>query len=621
MGTLSWYWHRARAMTPAEVGLHARKRLRQLTDSRRTWDSTRPDFECTGAFPRLPRPEDAPAGLREALRRDAEDILSGRWKAFGHLDLKVNDPPRWHRDYLAGQDLATSDSGFHLDHRELPEGADVKLIWELSRWPQLVRLAMASYVLGDETARHKCTGWLEDWVAHNPAYRGWNWTSALEVGIRLVQFTWMDALLSHSAPAVVEERLRRLRQVILPPHVRYAWRYRSFGSSANNHLLGELAGCVLATARCPRLAELAVPLPKLQACWEREVLAQFAEDGGNREQALNYHLFSFELCWQTLKALEASGRQVSGSVRERLARACQFFGDVQVSSDPWDYGDSDNAFVTPFFAGDAVEEWHRWLVDPGSSTAIKYWVGEPPGPQVTAAGAWRTYSDTGVAVLNLDPLWVRWDLSPLGYLSTAAHGHLDALHLSLWLGGVALVVDPGTGACYADRELRVWLSSGPAHNGPRPEGVESPRRMGPFLWAGHHARPKFQATGLVGAAELDLGGTRIWRRISAMDGGGCEVEDDCFRRDGRSAPFTVRWQFAPGSLVRELDERRFSVARAGAAITVQVGHNWAATALGVGIVSPAFRKACPAPFLELTARPSGDQRSHFRTTFLACSPT
>src|SRR6185312_7146055 len=103
--------------------------------------------------------EDAPAVFREALRRDVREILAGRWKVFGHLDLKVDDPPRWHRDYLAGQDLATSESGFKLDHRELPQGADVRLIWELSRWHQLVRLAMASYVLEDETARHKCVEW------------------------------------------------------------------------------------------------------------------------------------------------------------------------------------------------------------------------------------------------------------------------------------------------------------------------------------------------------------------------------------------------------------------------------------------------------------------------------
>ena len=34
----------------------------------------------------------------------------------------------------------------------------------------------------------------------------------------------------------------------------------------------------------------------------------------------------------------------------------------------------------------------------------------------------------------------------LGYLSTAAHGHLDALHLSIWYRGIAFVIDPSTGA-------------------------------------------------------------------------------------------------------------------------------------------------------------------------------
>jgi hypothetical protein len=70
-----------------------------------------------------------------------------------------------------------------------------------------------------------------------------------------------------------------------------------------------------------------------------------------------------------------------------------------------------------------------------------------------------------------------------------------------------------------------------------------------------------------------------------------------------------------------LEERKFLVDRAGAAITIQVGHNWAATTLGEGIVSPAFRKASPAPFLELKAQPTGNEHGHFRTTFLACAPT
>src|SRR4051794_35366682 len=98
---LSWHWHRMRAMTLEEVCLRAQLRLRQRTDSGRTWESPRVALEGIGAFPRLPSAEDAPPELREALSRDAQKILAGNWKAFGHLDLQIDDPPKWHHDYLA----------------------------------------------------------------------------------------------------------------------------------------------------------------------------------------------------------------------------------------------------------------------------------------------------------------------------------------------------------------------------------------------------------------------------------------------------------------------------------------------------------------------------------------
>ena len=96
-----------------------------------------------------------------------------------------------------------------------------------------------------------------------------------------------------------------------------------------------------------------------------------------------------------------------------------------------------------------------------------------------------------------DRRWtLRWDVSPLGYLSTAAHGHLDALHLSLWLDGVAMVVDPGTGCYFVDPDLRAWLASASAHNGPDPVRPDClPRRRGPFLWAPPHPRPLLEGLG------------------------------------------------------------------------------------------------------------------------------
>ena len=73
-----------------------------------------------------------------------------------------------------------------------------------------------------------------------------------------------------------------------------------------------------------------------------------------------------------------AGRKISPEVDERLRRAAQFFVDVQVPSDPWDYGDSDSAFVTPLFADDrkVVAEWHEWFrASPAKAQALEYWMG------------------------------------------------------------------------------------------------------------------------------------------------------------------------------------------------------------------------------------------------------
>ncbi len=645
MPTLSWYWHRVRAMSPSEMALHARKAIRQASDIRREWTPPALGLEPIGGFPKLPRPEDAPLQLRETLERDLDAILAGRWKVFDGLELTVDDPPRWHCDYTVMVDLDTRKPAFKLDYRKLPKGGDIKLIWEISRWSQLVRLGMAAHVLDSQLARDKCTEWLEDWVEHNPPYHGWNWTSALEAGIRLIQFTWLDALLSGpprpnrgAVAATDEQRLVRLRKAILPAHLRFVWRYRSFGSSANNHLLGELTGCILAMVRWPDLQGTVTTLDHLQECWEQEVLKQFAPDGGNREQALNYHLFSFELCWQSLKALEWAHREVARPVRERLGLAAAFYRKVQVPSDPWDYGDSDGAYVTPFFVENPVQEWHQWMSEQGGGTGVGYWLGGiSPRNQQRARdmGSWRLFPDSGMAVCDAPPWRLRWDLSPLGYLRTAAHGHSDALHVSVWYQGVGLVIDPGTGAYYAHEELRRWLASGGAHNGPRPMTAEEPTRLGPFLWGSHHPIPSLTVDESGALGVLNLPGALVRRRISRVSvKSGWQVEDGCLDRNGRPQPFTVLWQFAPETQVQMSGEG--SVPRAATRGGGRCDCNWSVDSSGVdrsrggcrrilrgwasraplaGVVSPGFRRVCRGPLLKLARTRIRDGTATFRTAF------
>jgi hypothetical protein len=648
MAALSWYWHRLRAMSLGEMAQHARKKFFQFVDARRQPNWNAVPLEAAEAFPQLPKPEEAPAALRAALKRDMENILAGRWKALGHLELQVDDPPLWHCDYLAKQNLAPDASAFRLNYRELPGGADSKLIWELSRWYALVRLAQAAYVLSDERAARKCIQWLEDWVAHNPPYRGWNWTSALETGLRLVQFTWMDALLTTPKSGVVpatkekgrlESALNTLRYQILPAHAWFTWRHKSFGSSANNHLIGELAGLIIATVRWPALARWGPTLEELQRRWEHEVLAQFAEDGGNKEQALHYHLFSWEFCWQVRMALLRAGRAISPHVEQRLNLAAEFFDAIQVRGDPWDYGDSDSAFVTPLFLNEMseVREWQDWISDRVESSALAYWLTERPflprsrgGPtQTRRVKEWWVFDTSGMAIHESGFWWLRWDLSPLGYLTTAAHGHLDALHLSIWFKGVAIVIDPGTGAYYADQKLRYWLASRAAHNGPCLENDEFPSRRGTFLWSQPHSSPTLETHEDEVCGVLDLPGASLRRGVNhAPDGLSWQVQDQAIAPNGAGKAFDVRWQFAPGTRVKRLNARKFVLSRNQTALTLAVGDEWKEVTLVeteserggdaplAGTVSAAFRQTCFAPYLLLKA-PGGDAPRSFTTTFSA----
>jgi hypothetical protein len=626
MTSVGWYWHRLKAMSAAELAGHGRRKLHQLSDH---WDSGRrfatvSELPAGAAFPQLPPAASAPEELRAALQRDAVEILKGRWIAFGHLPLQVENPPRWHKDYLAGVDLATRKPALKLHHR-LEGKADIKVIWELSRWFSIVRLAQAAYVLGDSAAAGQCLDWLENWVQENPPYYGWNWTSALESGLRLVQFAWIDALLSAMSgdgAAPTTRKLGSLRAAVLLPHVWFTWRDRSFGSSANNHLIGELAGLIVAGVRWPTLANWAAPLERLQQLWESQVLTQFAPDGGNREQALNYHLFSWEFCWQARLALQAAGRTISPGVENRLQAAAGFYLAVQAPEQQWDYGDSDSAFVTPFFDhwSAASTEWYHWLQESSDSPSITYWLGAaPPAKSMQIftpdPAPWQWFAESGFAVCRAGDWFLRWDLSALGYLATAGHGHCDALHLSVWYRGEAVLIDPGTGAYHADRRLRDYLASWEAHNGPHPIGPAFPERRGAFLWSAHHALPRLQKrSDLSVNGELKLPAGTMRRSVTYLPAeNGWQIEDGFDAADSsRPQALAVLWQMSPQVKLRPVTPGYFELQARAAAISMRI-EGWqevkakpdlasageSEVTPQKGVCSPAFRRIERGPFIQL----------------------
>jgi hypothetical protein len=618
---LHWYWHRLSAMSPREVLLRLEKKTHQRAD-RSYRPPTNLSLEARGGFPTLPRKGDAPAELLSSLRIDAEEILNGRWKAFGHIPLTINDPPGWHADNLVGKNLQTGQIAFKLDHRAQPDGADIKVIWEPNRWYQLVRLAMAAWLLEHGKAQEKCIEWLHDWATTNPPFTGLNWTSGLETGIRLIQYTWIDALLE--AAGVPNKTLHELRGRVLPPHVRYTWRYKSFGSSANNHLIGELAGLIVAQARWPELAKISAPIREIGALLDREILAQFAEDGGNQEQALGYHLFSWEFCFQSQRALESAGVPLSTGAEQRLTAGGHFYRTVKQEQDPWDFGDSDNAWVTPLFSNEskAAREWWRWF--DASSPALEFWFGTFDSRK-NVEGAWQLFPQSGYAVLKTSDWFVRFDFSPLGYLSMAPHGHLDVLHLSISYRGQPIIIDPGTGAYYADKAARSYLAGWSAHNSPhlKEPPLDYPKRFGTFLWGEHHKVPRLSPkTPLSISAEIDLPYGKAERTVTFLPEKNALQIQDLFTQSQTRHPVITRWKFAPEFCIERLAAGQYRVGPLHLSAPAwkmarhynppeELRNKSAPTVAALGniplesVVSPAFRALSAASYLALESDAAG----------------
>jgi hypothetical protein len=80
-------------------------------------------------------------------------------------------------------------------------------------------------------------------------------------------------------------------------------------------------------------------------------------------------------------------------------------------------------------------------------------------------------------------VWCRCDGGPLGYSSTAAHGHDDALAIELRHDGVDLLADPGTYCYQVEPAWRSYFRSIRAHNTLELAKARHARQTGPFMWS------------------------------------------------------------------------------------------------------------------------------------------
>jgi Heparinase II/III-like protein/Heparinase II/III N-terminus len=499
-------------MSPTEV-------VYRTLDSgrRRIWARRQVEHGQPVTLPRDTRNERTFRSLLPPLARDrvaentafavvqaADRVLAGTWTVLC-VTRADSANPDWFYDPVTGRRAPDDRLAFRIHHRDETETGNIKQVWEMSRHHHVTLLAAAWWLTQDERYAEAAARQLRSWWSANPFLTGVHWTSGIEAGIRLISWTWTRRLLDEwpKVGDLFEHNDDAVRQIAW--HQEFLAAFTSRGSSANNHVVAEAAGRLVAACAFPWYDRSDQWRRSAAALLERELAANTFDDGLNRELATDYHRFVLELALVAAVEADAAGHPLSAATWERLARMADAGAAILDASgraprqgdgdegralviddpehDPWASALASAAAVL------GAPDWWPPLAGGGVQASLLSTLGQSrqlPRP----ADLPRQFADAGLVILRSrdqdgHEIWCRCDGGPHGFLSIAAHAHADALSLEVRHDGVEIFADPGTYCYHGEPMWREWFRSTAAHNTIEIGGVSQSEPGGPFLWDTH----------------------------------------------------------------------------------------------------------------------------------------
>jgi hypothetical protein len=329
---LGWYARRASRMSPAEMAWRARDQVVKTAWARRQVSGGQLGVQTGVVASCLPfaavLPADAadgaPEAAKKALLSAADQLMRGEWEMLGVTRTDMVRPD-WFYDPVTERRAVADQYAFRINHRSELQTGNVKQVWELSRLQHLTLLATAWFVSRDDAYASRAAEQLRSWWRASPFLSGVHWTSGIEIGIRLISFAWIRRLLNDWPDVTNYFENDNLALEQIRWHQEYLATFRSRGSSANNHVIAEAAGQLVASCAFPWFGASRRWRAQARGLFERELIRNTFPSGIGRELASDYQAFVAELgllaaaeaaaaemplsddCWQRLCAMIDSG--------------------------------------------------------------------------------------------------------------------------------------------------------------------------------------------------------------------------------------------------------------------------------------------------------------------------
>lgn len=523
----TWYFRRLSRMGPREMAtravvaarIHRWRRVVDDADKTAVWLPNRrfrpvlPDQALAAVTTRA----------RDRLLDTADKLMTGHAEYFG-VTREDMVKPDWSWDPRTGLRAPTDRYAFDIAYRDEHTVGDIKQLWEPSRHQHLTVLAAAYALTGDERYADRVAEHLRSWWAANPPMLGVHWVSGIELGIRLISWVWIRRLLDRwsGAGALFEDNPVALQQIW--HHQRWLAALGSHGSSANNHVIAEAAGQLVAACAFDWFPETPAWQHSALRLLDDQLHRNTFASGLNRELATEYHGLVLELGLAAAVEADAAGVAVPDTTWLVLMRMCDALaGIVDIKVNPPRQGDADDGhglvvdgtathrWSSLLHTGDLLFGRQRWWplvsIDDVRTPLLSSLSNGARTDAVRPVERPTHLADAGMTILRTTDMhaeiWCRCDGGPHGFLSIAAHAHADALSVEVRHDGVDILADPGTYCYHGQPEWRSYFRSTLAHNTLELDGHDQSRSGGPFMWTRHARTSVLAANGARWTAEHD----------------------------------------------------------------------------------------------------------------------
>ncbi len=495
---------------------------------------------------------------RTAAMDRAAQALGGAHEAYRSRWLPRPDAPaEWRRHPHTGFEYDAFAPWFRVPHFAAAAG-DVKDVWEPARFSWAFDLARGFMLSRDDRYAEAFWRAFDTFLLGCPPFRGVQWSCGQETTVRALSWLWAEGAM-HDAPSSTPDRLGRLRCALAWSGERIASAIEYAISQRNNHGISEATGLIAIGARLRGADDRAAQwIEAGKAHLERLIADQFADDGWYIQHSFSYLRVALDQLVMAQRTLRSLDDGLSGAACARVRASIALLAaviDADTGAVP-NHGSIDGAHVLslstrpptdyrPALTAAAATFGHPLPSDIAPDEETLAWLGAAAPVQAKSRAVPRV--DTGASG------WVNAVVEGARIFARAGSygarpGHIDPMHVDVWIARRPVAVDAGTFRYAAPAPWRNGLSAIEVHNTVSIAGRPVARRGPRFLWLSWPSARVLSAN-MNGGDEIHVElAHESWadqgiahRRSCVLRDGGAVVIDQLTLPPGESADVTLHW--------------------------------------------------------------------------------